>query len=239
MTMNKPRFKSAKLVKHNDHATGEGYIWEGMDTFGESQVLSCREGYTLAHDLLEHFTLRDIGCPNFGVRDECMAIGAIWFVRGSLGDIRRDRVQTKSAEEIFSYDCVSLLIDVLRYGQTIRCPRTTRHDDIEEHIDIILKHAHDMLVREIADHSKQQDEPWTDEEKDAFLQDFLRFYRAYFRIGYRRAVKRFHNNEVAAHALFWNMAEAIDKEVDFDGYSEYRVRYNLDTRKVTVEEIYE
>lgn len=217
------------LTAKQDEMSGElGWCIPGLKP--SDIVNASSEGIGIAHDLLEHMNgASEIG----GIDDELEALGAIWFVRGQTGQLRRDRIGSAyTPHENIGSDIGRMFWDHHAGGQYVdlNAPRTKACDADTDFLDIIQcgenwardeADGHDMSPGEIA-------EP---------LRAYLAVCLPRLRIGYRKAVRKYRGESWRANAQFWAICDALEryKRPGFEG-AQLRLVYG--NEGATAEEYY-
>ena len=205
------------LTVKEDFASGEtGLILDDIRQIDTFMVTT--DGLLVAHDILEHQNgLRSIG----SVDDELEALGALWFVRGWTGQLRRDGVgDIYSVEESIGTDILNLA-QVYNNGVNFRTPvPNTRASEAEDALQAICESGFDWMQKEFEHY-----------EDDYVNGDRMSHYKRsvihYLRRGYSKAKKRF-GSMSKAHYMFWNIAEAVNpvaKHLEFEG-QQFKLSYD-------------
>ncbi len=213
-----------KLILFEDLPIGNfGYVAEHHYKDCNHNVLfSTTESRGIAHDLIEHPKLDGT------VEDELMAFGAIWYARGTLGDLNRDNVnfyysadQSLEIAEIVSY----------RYNRDLELNGYSKirvSSDIKCYVDEI-----DDLLPLISDYYARNN---TYEKKVLSIQQ-LADIRHYLVTGLRR-VHRIYGDVVSANNMYYNMKYALDtvwpKVIDDDS-PEIMLDYCYKTQRCSAE----
>jgi hypothetical protein len=181
--------------------------------------------YGLAHDCLEHTA--------FGsVADEIEAHGAMYWVRYEGGWSMPRYGQTLNMES-FASEWINLY-NGLQAESYLPTPRKTRALDsaIEEDISSIIEQGRGTVRAEYGE---------GDNGPDGFENDLDRIadvFRAYFRIGYRNAARRYKGLASCEVANLYNvLADAFERQrIEYEG-QEIEVTVNLATGRVRIEEL--
>lgn len=209
-----------------------GFIVKGSKDRGGYNVAS--EGLLIAHDILEHARIEDIGT----IGDELKALGGIWFVRGEYGDLRRDsRGSIYSPHENVASDVTNMARYILCGGSKLHCkvPEHIKpaccpvYSDFEAIIDIARKDIPKELEGE--DYNR------------AAMQQYLNNALKLMVMGYNHAKKRFRpvGGQIAANNLFWRISEEVEKALkwaEFEG-QQFSLSVSAAACKVYCEELYE
>lgn len=223
--------KTYILETFEDEMTGE----LGLGVLGlprDETTNATREGLLIAHDLIEHVNgLEYIGT----IDDELEALGAIWYVRGQWGELRRDGVGSiYSTYQNIASDITRMFRDHVHGGQYVgnnaRWTRPVTHDtDLQD----ILAEADKTYLDEFDDDSKS-------EARSRWLAYRLNALHR-MRIGYSKARRKYERRgRFFANNLFWAIAAAVDrvaKHCDFEG-QRYTLRVNSRDCEAMCEEGY-
>jgi len=186
---------------------------------GHSSIFEPLEwAYGIAHDCLEHFAFRHVA-------DEIEAHGAMYWVRYEGGWSAPKYGNTLSLHS-FSHEWPNLYNGLVTDNSYMPTPPRTRALDshIESDISEIIALGQQMIC-------------YADEDD---IRQIAQAFRAFFRIGYRKAARRFKGHAACEVANIYNMlAQAIERQsLEYEG-QQIKVRVNLKTGRVSVEEIYE
>lgn len=208
--------KTIRLISFTDEQTGEiGLGLKGVPR--HEQLNAAMDGLTIAHDLIEHVN----GPEQIGtIDDELEALGAIWYVRGQWGELRRDGLGWRySVEENIASDVTRMFRDHIDGAQHVSYNvKPGRKCEADDSLEDILVYA---------------DKDWRAEmnDADAAASQWLA-YRAVclarMRIGYRKAKRKWEKfGRWAAYKQFWAITEAVDrivKSIETEG-QEFTLRY--------------
>ena len=181
------------------------------------------DGYILAHDLLDHQN----GISGIGsIADEMQAFGGMWFSRGQRGQTRKDDLHTPHANMASDFMSMAMLH---QQGVPIRSTQSkSKLVDFEQDIQDII----DLGVEQLKSEMSYGDVP-LDFSK---LKQYCKEWAINMRAGYWKAKRRFKDNINFANSLFWQIADAVDRNLpEFEG-QEFRLSY--DRNNVTFEEVY-
>ncbi len=173
-----------------------------------------RLGGLVAHDIVEHQN----GAKNIGtVDDELEASGGVWHTRGRWGDFE-NRYHTPH------YNCAADISRMFTEGECWSMPKLGTHicEDIEEDIDEILVEAQRQIKVEA-----YEDEDLTQ------MPEYLEAARRRFRIGYRKATKRF-GSDYASNSTYRRIRDALKtcvKHIDYEG-QEFILGYDHSQAKI-------
>lgn len=215
-----------KLTAKENHETGE-IGWQDSrirsDAYG-----SLTYPLGLAHDCLEHAAFDSVA-------DEIEAHGAMYWVRYEGGWYDADNGRNLDMES-FSSEWTNL-VQGLAQEPFLPTPPKTRplEDCIEEDISTIIESGRALCVREFCEGEVREEYK---AEQRAEIEKVASVFRAYFRRGYRKAMRRYKGLaacEVAA--LFSALTDAFKRQrVEYEG-QEITVTVNLKTQRVTIEEM--
>lgn len=226
--------KTVRLTVTEDSEFGGcGLLIAGMRR--DETVNPARDGLQIAHDLVEHVNgVGEIG----SIDDELEALGAIWFVRGQFGELRRDNVGSMyNVHENIAADVTRMFRDFFHGHYVNLKPIRTRPLDCDSDLRTILDYAfHDMLGElEIFDR----------EVGAAKRAEYLAVCLPRMRTGYRKAQRKWGSARVANN-LFWEIESctrraATNASADLLG-QHYTLVYGVDGEGrtwVNFEEYYE
>lgn len=213
-----------KLTARENKNTGE-IGWKDSRIRGSDVFEPVSAALTLAHDCLEHAAFDSVA-------DEIEAHGAMYWLRyeggwsGSYG--------FNLSVDAFANEWGNLLQGLMQESYLPDAPKTRPLDEsVEEDISAIIEQGQAYCIREeiASDLDRDQD------SRDS-LAKLASVFRAFFRKGYRKAVRRYKglaSCEVAA--LFSSLESAFEyHEPEFEG-QELAVTVNLKTQRVTIEEV--
>jgi len=224
--------KTVVLTSFRDESTGElGFGVEGMPR--DETTNAANDGLQIAHDLIEHVS----GAQYIGtIDDELEALGAIWYVRGQHGELRRDGTGNRfSIEENIASDITRMFrIDGDQYVSFQS--RKTHAVVADSYLQTILDYADKSYLGE-----------FDDEGREAARQEWPK-YRAHalnrMRVGYSKARRKYERRgHYYANNLFWAIEEAVRpyaKRVEFEG-QQVKLQYGLRDGEAVAfcEEIYD
>jgi len=234
--------KTVRLVIDTDAGGETGLALRGLriDEQTDLLVASPHDPALLAHDIIEHQN----GVMNIGKSwDELEAIGGIWFVRGSLGDLpnfyRRtpydvlaDDVSTEFenfSEGLLSLDEQGLTKAVFkREAMKLLPPRLKNFHLLstgyEEDLRTICDRAKEKVKKGVEGHIAMFD--WGHPQGE-YLDEWFDCAYQHLVTGYRLAYRRFKGDQFAANNMFHHIIDAI-KNAD-DEFSLYNdgVEFNL------------
>lgn len=166
------------------------------------------DGVIIAHDLLEHVN----GIERIGsIDDELEALGAVWYVRGQFGELRRDGIGSYySTHENLAADIVQMFREHVDGGADVdlNVPRT-RACEADDDFAEVLACADKTWKSEVCDQDSAA----------SIWPAYRAACLARMRIGYRKA-RRKYKRAMDANALFWQVAEAVGpyaKHVEYEG----------------------
>lgn len=211
--------KTIRLVSFRDEMTGEiGLGLQGVAR--HEQLNAAMDGLTIAHDLIEHVN----GPELIGtIDDELEALGAIWYVRGQYGELRRDNLGSRySIEENIASDVVRMYRDHIDGAQHVsyNVSGRGRKCEADHNLENILVCADESYLGEFdADGKKAARDGW---------QAYRLVCLARMRIGYCKAKRKWEKRgRFAANTQFWAITEAVDrvvKDIEYEG-QEFTLRY--------------
>jgi hypothetical protein len=212
------------LQAWRDERTGEiGLVLKDMPK--DETTNAATNGLLLAHDIVEHVN----GPGAIGtIDDELEALGAIWYVRGQHGELRRDGVGFRyTIEENIAADVTRMFRDFF-HGSPVNTRKVrTRPCDADDAFREIIGIALVDSPAEVDDYA-----PVTERAMKARLREYLAVCLPRMRIGYRKAVKRYERHgRYFANNLFWEIAGAVEcyaKHADTEGV-EYWLVYGIDS----------
>lgn len=200
------------IAVSDEYDTEPGLALKGADRSYDG-FMADRLGGLIAHDIVEHQN----GAKNIGtIDDELEAMGGIWHTRGRWGDFDSPHYSTH-------YNIGSEIANLFRdQGYWTRPANGTHiHEDLEEDLDEIMVEAKKIIKAEAYEHA---DLVGSDE--------FLEAARRRFRIGYRKATKRF-GSDFSSNCVYRNIRHAVEKTVkhiDFEG-QEFLLSYSSNEAK--------
>jgi hypothetical protein len=178
-----------------DPDSGEfGWIEKNQPTFNAA------DGRMVAHDTLEHFA------PNYlPVTEEAMALGALIHVREQGGWFSN----LSNPDPVFHLSAdVSRLLQDIAYGEgvdPVSITRPIRDESVEGLIQEVIQEAHKELLG----------------EGDMVTPAMTSSLTSWMRIGYRRAVRRYHDNSPwHLTCLFQRIADEIDEDHKHGDFNE-------------------
>lgn len=214
-----------KLTAKENQNTGE-IGWQDSRIRGSDVFEPLSEGLGLAHDCMEHTA--------FGsVADEIEAHGAMYWVRYEGG--WQGKYGSNLNMEGFASEWQNLLNGLMSEPYLPDTPKTLPLDSqVEEDISSIIQKGKVFCIRNEVCECQRED---SDSRKD--LERLSGVFRAFFRRGYRKAIRRYKGlpaYEVAA--LFSELEKAFDRQrAEYEG-QELAVTVDLRERNVRIEEIY-
>jgi hypothetical protein len=209
-----------RIAEHQEYGSIGAQV-ESKEHFAEPA-----QGFTVAHDILEHFP-GDDGSSEA----EFMALGASLYVRDADAWYHYENLHKPSVAENMGPE----LPEQIRYMEErfedgfLRDPGRTKTlgNPIEDYIDQIIK----VGVRSCE----------TGEPRPPFMRDSeLWKIRGWMRKGYRRAAKRYRKYpEWKMCQIFRNLTQQIDiaiKQHEYEG-QEFKILIDLQTEEVRLKEI--
>jgi len=199
---------------------GKGWRLKGHPNFEPLQ------GMAVAHDCMEHFP-KDTGT----IDQEFMALGASYVTREGESYYQHKGSMWSAAHNVAS-DMPRLLQGLLGGEYSLYPPPKTRRmqEDYEENFVIdVYNETISLMKSEFPDQDRE-----ADEKDQALIKDFMAGIVPWFRIGLRRAKRRYRS--VPSFQLC-HMFQTIEKEADkhlkhAEGYELLQV--NMTGRDVTV-----
>ena len=203
--------KTVILTSFRDEMTGElGFGVEGMPR--DETTNAANDGLQIAHDLIEHVNgARYIGT----IDDELEALGAIWYVRGQHGELRRGMPMYRSVEEDIASDVTRMFRDYVDGDQYVSFQSRKTHAVVaDSYLQTTLDYADESYLGE-----------FDDEGREVAKQEWSK-YRAHalnrMRIGYSKARRKYeHKGRFYANNLFWEIEEAVKpfvRHVEVEGF---------------------
>lgn len=215
------------LVTKKDAEYGNmGFYFEG--TQYTEGMTAASEGMLIAHDLIEHSDVRKIGT----IGDELKALGAIWYVRGQFGELRRDRTGSNySISENIACEIVNMgrmfVQDNRKFHAPIPIVRTCGGIT---YIEETIEDARRLLRSEL-------DEEYRGSKR---INEYLDAARQFMIKGWQDAGRRYKRiGANGANTLFWKIAKEADryvKEIEWDG-EEFELNVIYKTKKVNMRRI--
>lgn len=189
-----------------------GWTLEGLPSCEDESQTITREGYIIAHDLLDHVT----GFESMGsINDELIAMGALWFIRGEYDEMRRGSTVHRSNESSVADTVASFGRDVLQHDSD-----NFNKVDLEdiEHDTHCFQGVIECARQEII--SEWEHDKDLDGEDHAAIINYLIQANALLEQGYTLAQERYNDNWSQVNALFFDIVEILDKhmhEPEFEG----------------------
>ena len=219
------------LVYGRCQETGElGLIPQGVNSDG---IFAATDGTLVAHDLVEHNGLDTL----YGIGNELEALGAMWWVRGSLNDLRRDNIGSRyTPAEHIAADISEMATKIALCGRgfDLAIPRTYSCCYDADFLDIIsLGRA--TYQREVEHYNQGEI------DRDA-VAHYFKYCLDFMRSGHRKAKARYAKlNQTQANTLFWNVAKAIDSVIKYMDYEGQKVvlKYCKTSCGAIINELYE
>jgi len=161
------------------------------------------DGYLIAHDLMEHRKLNEIG----GIGEELKAFGGLYLVRGWTNSIRKD--DYRPTYEHIASDVQNFYEKYTSCGFGMNVPKTIACHDTD--FEYFIKDTIDEARKQTKDNSKYSEEPLDHNEMNQYLSDVVHFLRS----GFRRMKRKYRNetqNEL--YSQFMEIAETINRAID-------------------------
>lgn len=179
--------------------------------------MAALEGRMIAHDLIEHIN----GVEAIGsIDDELEAFGACWFVRGQYSDMSRSPYSSGDPTQGLGRD-VAFLGEFFMRGVDFReAPPRTHECIADDSLSECIGNGEQYLKSEL----EYYDEPINRKRLNQYIEGCLPFMRR----GYRKAKKKYDKGTIG-NTLFWNIAEAVDRIVDYVEFpgQEFELLYDL------------
>lgn len=210
--------KTADLVIYTDE---NGTLGWGLTDMPHDDTTNSGDGLQIAHDLLEHVN----GPGLIGtIHDELEALGAIWYVRGQHGELRRDGAGSRySIAENVASDVVRMFCEHYHGADMVYDDKRTRAVEHDDELGETLAAADAMWRAELdSPGNANAATHWQRYRKEAL---------ARMRTGYRKARARYEaRGRYAANNLFWGIVQAIaDAGETYEG-QRFTLRYGFDAQ---------
>lgn len=228
-------------VKEDPNLGEIGFALQGLD---DERVQFSTDGYLVAHDIMEHLNGAEaIG----GSAEELEALGAVWWLRGSLGRFRRDDYSYHSTEDGIAHDIVAVFGDAARgvYWMNDEDPSITLDDLLEKPVPSTRPTGldvddlfHQDFTRHLVRSCKNEIEGDI-EVSDMLIWHFVNAAEHFMRVGERHARRRYGpGNRLSAHETFMNLAEKITREGKtlYAEGQQFKVGYDIQTATAYCEE---
>jgi hypothetical protein len=208
--------RSERIVYTECQVTGEmGFVFKKLLNKNHGDITADTSGLLLAHDLIEHQN----GLDSIGsVWDELEALGAVWFTRGECGQLGNGYF---SPQQALASDLLNLsrFVNFKRIADKLKGYKKLRFNSYikDDLLSVISELKKDSIESEIEVELTDKD-----------FQTYKAYCLHHMIIGYRKANKRFNNNDIANH-LFIEIKSKISKVLKFhDLYegSEYSLSYD-------------
>lgn len=212
--------RTVKIVSREDPVTGDvGLMLRDVHIDDDMPQVDF-EGTAIAHDLLEHQNgLGSIGT----IIDELQALGGILFVRGLSGQLNRGTMYRSVEDNIGSGDLSTMFERIACQVETIGTVPVTHMCDADDMIDSCIGYFSPSGGLDQTDDEDQK--RWI----RAQVQPYKDACRAYMRIGWRKATRRYRGEWQRACNQFWAIADAVQpfgKSVEFEGHR-FLLRYGM------------
>lgn len=221
------------LKAFTDEQTGElGYGLPDMPH--DDTTNAANDGLLIAHDLIEHVNgPKDIGT----IVDELEALGAMWYVRGQHGELRRDRIGSAyTVEQNMAADIVRMYRDYINGVEFISNIIRTFPCNADNSLNTILDHAEEDYIKEFDANGEKEEYYAAKEYWAAFRTQCLHRMRMGYRKAYNRWEKR---GYYAANNQFWAIAEAVQPYVKHVEYEGQTIKLTYGDGKAYCEEVYD
>lgn len=220
------------VYEQDEEYGGLGFRIEGSKKIAGAYNMAT-EGLLIAHDILEHSKIEDIGT----IGDELKALGGVWFVRGQLSDMRRDGIGSMyTPHQNVASDVVnmgrSIVLGHTKYYAKVPRVQPNKCIVINDLLDIIAEARKDLP-------GELEVEEYTKAALDKYLDDTLKFMV----YGYNKAKERYRRigGRYRANKLFWDITEEVDtalKQAEYEG-QRFKLKINYSKCEATCEELYE
>lgn len=205
-------------AKIDNDVTGE-LGWQHSAVPGGSDIYQPLTGAGLAHDTLEHFAFDHVG-------DEIEAHGAMYRIRYEGGWSSPKYGHTLSIRS-FADEWINLYHGLVTDGAFPNPPKTRALDSyIESDISEIIEQGRSVVTREFHDGNGPQGY-----END--LDRIAEVFRAYFRIGYRKAGKRYKGVAMCEVANLYNILAKRFEQCE-PQYEEQAITVHINPKAGTV-----
>ena len=202
--------------KEDQEMGGMGFYIHGATMNGDEYNMAT-DGLLVAHDILEHQRIKDIG----SIGDELKAMGAIWYVRAQFGDFKNRHIEP--AKHLAS-EITRMARDYF-YSPYIRCKVPVKREHwLHEEFNYIIDMARDDLKHEL-----DNPEEWNSPEVDKYFATVMPLMIE----GFQHAEKRFNRigGAMAANRLFHAIECACDNALGFAEYEGQRFKLHVDFLK--------
>lgn len=208
------------LEYREDQESGElGFHVHGA-TLEEGKYNMATDGLLIAHDILEHQRIKDIG----SIGDELKAMGAIWYIRGQFGDFPNSIV---APQDNISSDITRMARDYV-YNPYFDCPVPikNKHWLHEEFTNMITKARGDL-------HHELDDSDRGSSRESEYFTAALAFMTA----GYQAAERRFKRigGGVRANSLFHSIQRAVDTALKWAEHEGQQFTLHVNFKDCTAE----
>lgn len=211
----------------------EDQSWGGMGFRIEGTTLNpdaynmATSGELVAHDILEHSSLKDIGT----IGDELKALGASWYVRGRWGSYNRNSFG--SPYDGLANNLVELAVDIITGNKHYHQPVPKLAGcECSEDFDVVIETFRKSIKLELDSHNSN----WSQSSIDSFIKSA----RCFLRRGYNDAKARYEPRlgRFGANNSFWAITDAVDKALkiaEVEG-QRFKLKVNLTKAKAICEE---
>lgn len=192
--------KRTMLIVREDHETGEtGLAIACVNP--HAQMNTTTDALLIAHDLIEHVN----GVERIGtIDDELEALGAIWYVRGQHGELRRDHAHFwRPVHYHIAADVTRVFWDHWDGGVICDLRKFRTPTEADDAIDEILEHAEQSYLAE----RDENDSPIS--VRFAWM-SYKAIARRRMQRGYRKAHTKWEKRgRFAANNQFWAITDAV------------------------------
>lgn len=203
--------KFTLISKENQETSEIGWLNSRIKNHDIYEPLRYSVG--LAHDCLEHFAFDN-------VEDEIQAHAAMFFIRYEGGYTNRFGQSIRGID--FTYEWENLARSLEVTGDSIKIPRTKKLDDeMERTITSFIEGGKKILHH------------YTENK---YIDEIANAYRAHFRIGYRKAIKRFKgwaSHDIAY--LFGRLVEVFEQLNKSLDNEDRKLHINIDMKTLRIQ----
>jgi hypothetical protein len=219
--------KKNRLILEAFEDASTGVLGLGLaDMPRNDDTNAASDGLLLAHDIVEHVN----GPEAIGtIADELEALGAIWYVRGQHGELRRDLLGSSyTVEQNIAADVTRMFRDFFYGAPLVTKPPRTRPTDADDAFRAIIAFAVHDAPGEVNDGDTH-----TPRQIAARLRAYTRVCLPLMRTGYRKAERKYERHgRFFANNLFWAIERATDrycKNPEGEGF-QYALDYGYDNQ---------
>lgn len=202
----------------------KGFYIHGA-TLNSDQYSMATEGSLVAHDIMEHQRIKDIG----GIGDELKAMGAIWYIRGQFGDFPNS---IRTPQDNIASDITRMARD-FNFSPYFECeiPRKYTHYLDETFLEIMDKAKSDL---------KHELEP--EDRNSKYIDEYFACVLPLMLEGFDQVSRRFDKigGAMAANRVYHTISRAVDgalEHAEIEG-QRFNLRINFTNNTATCEESY-